>query len=215
MCRTATKLDSQRDADAPAGAISLSIRVWSLAVTGKRRSERTKKRRRHAGSLPSHQAPGKGRGFDLAEGAERLVYTRKQAAKALGVSLATLDRRIVPALNTVKTPWGTRMIPVSELERFLVEHTQVASVEFSPRRRAGRRSSVPVQVVKRIQRDHAQGKSLAEIARGLTADGVATAHGGRQWWPSTVRAVLRRTVAAFLRPDSISHYRTDPKRQVD
>lgn len=110
------------------------------------------------------------------------------------MSLATLDRRIVPALNTVKTPWGTRMIPVRELERFLEEHTQVAAVEFSPRRRAGRRPSVPAQVVARIQRDHAERKSLAEIARGLTADGVPTAHGGRQWWPSTVRAVLSRDV---------------------
>lgn len=164
-------------------------------MTGKRRSKRAKKRRHLAGSRQSHQETWGRGGFHLAESAEKLVYTRTQAAEALGVSLATLDRRIVPALNTVKTPWGTRMIPLSELERFLVEHTQVASVEFSPQRRAGRRSSVPVQVVKRIQRDHAQGKSLAEIARGLTADGVATAHGGRQWWPSTVRAVLRRTVA--------------------
>lgn len=34
--------------------------------------------------------------------------------------------------------------------------------------------------------------SLAEIARTLTAEGIFTAHGGRQWWPSTVRAVLVR-----------------------
>jgi hypothetical protein len=35
--------------------------------------------------------------------------------------------------------------------------------------------------------------SLAAIAAALNADGVATAQGGRQWWPSTVRAVLRAT----------------------
>jgi hypothetical protein len=34
--------------------------------------------------------------------------------------------------------------------------------------------------------------SLAEIARRLNADGVPTGHGGRAWWPSTVRAVLVR-----------------------
>ncbi|MGH3041114.1 MAG: recombinase family protein [Gaiellaceae bacterium] len=163
-------------------------------MTAKRRSKRAEKRRRHADPRPSQHEPGRSGGAHLAERAERLVYTRKQAAEALGVSLATLDRRIVPALNTVKTPWGTRMIPVRELERFLEEHTQVAAVEFSPRRRAGRRLSVPAQVVARIQRDHAERKSLAEIARGLTADGVPTAHGGRQWWPSTVRAVLSRDV---------------------
>lgn len=27
----------------------------------------------------------------------------------------------------------------------------------------------------------------------LSAEGVPTAHGGRQWWPSTVRAVLVRS----------------------
>lgn len=163
-------------------------------MTAKRRSKRAEKRRRHADPPPSQQASGGGGSVHLAEHAKRLVYTRKQAAEALGVSLATLDRRIVPALNTVKTPWGARMIPVRELERFLEDHTQVAAVEFSPRRRAGRRPSVPAQVVERIQREHAQGNSLAEIARGLTADGIPTAHGGRRWWRSTVRAVLRRAV---------------------
>jgi hypothetical protein len=29
--------------------------------------------------------------------------------------------------------------------------------------------------------------------RALNQDGVPTAHGGRQWWPSTVRAVLIRS----------------------
>jgi hypothetical protein len=37
-----------------------------------------------------------------------LVYTRRQAAEALGVSLATLDRRVVPVIETVKTEWGAR-----------------------------------------------------------------------------------------------------------
>jgi len=38
-----------------------------------------------------------------------------------------------------------------------------------------------------------QNRRLTEIARGLTADGIPTGQGGAQWWPSTVRAVLRRT----------------------
>ena len=37
------------------------------------------------------------------------MYTREQAAQALGVSLATLDRRVVPAIATVKTEWGARL----------------------------------------------------------------------------------------------------------
>ena len=160
----------------------------------KRRRRRTEKRRRHNGSSTASR-PGSAEPaeqFRLVEDVRRLVYMRQQAAEALGISLATLDRRIVPALNTVKTPWGTRMIPVLELERFLKEHTEIALVEFSPRRRAGRRPLVPPQTVERIRREQAQGRSLGEIARGLTADGVPTAHGGRRWWPSTVRSILLR-----------------------
>jgi len=47
-------------------------------------------------------------------------------------------------------------------------------------------------MVERIRADHAAGKSLSRIAAELNADGTPTAHGGRQWWPSTVRAVIVR-----------------------
>jgi hypothetical protein len=43
-----------------------------------------------------------------------------------------------------------------------------------------------------IRRQHAAGSSLGEIARTLNSDNVRTAQSGRQWWPSTVRAVLNR-----------------------
>ena len=163
------------------------------AMAARRKRRRIEKRRRQrrssdqrSGSFPTTAGPE----FRLAERVEPLVYTRRQAAAVLGISLATLDRRIVPALNTVKTPSGTRLIPISEIERFLEQHTQVASMEFSPRRRAGRRSSVPPTIVERIKREHAEGKSLGEIARGLTASGAPTSQGGRRWWPSTVRGIL-------------------------
>jgi hypothetical protein len=121
---------------------------------------------------------------------ERLVYSREQAAQALGVSLATLDRRVVPAIATIKTEWGARLIPVAELDRYLAERTDEPRV---PRRRhtdRGRRSTLAPEVVSRIQRERAKGESLAEIARQLNRDGVPTAQKGRQWWPSTVRVVL-------------------------
>jgi hypothetical protein len=38
----------------------------------------------------------------LADRVERLAYTRKQAAEALRVSLATLDRRVVPVIATAR-----------------------------------------------------------------------------------------------------------------
>jgi hypothetical protein len=166
-------------------------------MAAKRQRKRIEKRRRRTRS-----SPGRSRSFvtspvpeyRLAEPVGPLVYTRRQAAAALGISLATLDRRIVPALKTVKTPTGTRLIPVSEIERFLKEHAEVASVEFSPRRRPGRRPAIPAQVVQRIHREHMEGKSLADIARDLTASGVPTSQGGLRWWPSTVRSILVRVL---------------------
>jgi hypothetical protein len=126
--------------------------------------------------------------------AERLALSRKQAAEALGVSIATIDRRVVPALHTVKTPWGQRLIPLAELERFLREHLD-PPLEPGHSRAAGRPPSLPRTVVERIRLDNARGRGLAQIARTLNNDGVPTAHGGRQWWPSTVRAVLVRSPA--------------------
>jgi hypothetical protein len=126
-----------------------------------------------------------------ADEASRLAYTRKQAAEALGVSISTIDRRVVPSISTVKTPWGQRLIPARELERFLHEHVEPPR----PARRrgvAGRPPSLPQPVVDRIRLEYARGRSLAEIARAFNKEGTPTAHGGRRWWPSTVRAVLVR-----------------------
>jgi hypothetical protein len=51
-------------------------------------------------------------------------------------------------------------------------------------------------VIARIRQQRAAGSSLAEIARTLSSDNVPTVQGGRQWWPSTVRAVLNRSSPA-------------------
>lgn len=125
--------------------------------------------------------------------AERLVYSRKQAAQALGISLATLDRHVIPTIATIKTEWGARLIPAAEFDRHLAERTEEPR---TPRRRpirTGRKSTLPTGIVARIHDEHAQGTSLAEIARRLNRDGVPTSQGGRQWWPSTVRVVVSRS----------------------
>lgn len=159
-------------------------------MSRRRQRRRDEKERRHASRQVQTRSADP---FELAERVERLAYTRKQAAEALGVSLATLDRRVIPAIATVRTEWGTRLIPVEELERFLAERRQDArSVRRKPARRGGR-PGLPNEVVARIRDEHRAGKSLREIARGLNADGVKTSQGGRQWWPSTVRAVLIRS----------------------
>ena len=93
----------------------------------------------------------------------------------------------------IEMPWGARLIPVDELERLLAERRQPAKPHPAPARR-GRPRQVPEQVVERVEAAHTAGRSLGEIARELNADAVPTAQGGRQWWPSTVRSVLARSV---------------------
>jgi Recombinase len=127
------------------------------------------------------------RSLQEAREVERLAYTRRQAAEALGVSISTIDRRVVPSISTVKTPWGQRLIPVDEIERFMRNHLIPAG------RPAGRPPTLPRSVVERIRLEYARGRGLAEIARMLTTEGIPTAHGGRRWWPSTVRTVLVRS----------------------
>jgi hypothetical protein len=129
-----------------------------------------------------------------ADRVERLAYTRTQAAEALGVSRSTFNRRVLPLIETIAMPWGTRLIPVDELQRFLAEQRRPARAQALSRAR-GRPVAVATDVADRIRAKHAAGNSLGKIARELTADQVPTAHGGAQWWPSTVRAVLHRSTS--------------------
>ncbi|MGH3129198.1 MAG: recombinase family protein [Gaiellaceae bacterium] len=155
-----------------------------------RQRRRGDKQRRHASRSVSTLSA---RDLHLTARVQRLAYTRRQAAEALGVSLATLDRRVVPAIETVKTEWGARLIPVDELERYLAARRRAARATRRRPEPPGRKSGLDPQLVARIRGDYANGLALGEIARRLNADGVQTSQGGRQWWPSTVRAVLVRS----------------------
>jgi Recombinase len=123
---------------------------------------------------------------------ERLAYTRTQAAEALGVSRTTFTRRVLPFLETLDMSWGTRLVPVDELERFVKERRQPAPgpAQTAP---PGRPTAVPDELVRRIKAEHTGGKSLRQIARDLNASQTPTAHGGARWWPSTVRSILVRS----------------------
>ena len=79
---------------------------------------------------------------------ERLAYTRTQAAEALGISRSTLNR-LLPFLEIVELPWGTKLVPVDELERLLRERR-------SARRRPepatpGRPRALPPELVRQIR----------------------------------------------------------------
>jgi hypothetical protein len=157
-------------------------------MASRRQQRKAEKERRHAEKDVCVQ---------LDEPVELLVYTREQAAQMLGISLATLDRRVIPAIATIKTEWGARLIPKEEIDRYLAERTDEPR---APRNRVvplGRRSALPPDVVARIRRQHAGGVSLAEIARQLNREGIPTGQRGRQWWPSTVRAIVLRRKASI------------------
>jgi Recombinase len=155
----------------------------------RRQRRRREKERRHA---PRPVTPPAAPDGNVDGPLERLVYSREQAAQALGISLATLDRRVIPAIATIKTEWGARLIRAAELDRYLAECTEEPRMARRRPARSGRKSRLPIEVVTRIRRERAQGSSLADIADRLNRDGIPTGQGGRQWWPSTVRSVLVR-----------------------
>jgi hypothetical protein len=123
---------------------------------------------------------------------ERLAYSIVQGAEALGISASTMRRSVVPFVETVELEGGRVLIPVDELERYLAERRR--PVPSRPHRApVGRPPAVPSDVAERIRSEHAAGRTLGEIARGLDADQVPTAQSGRRWWPSSVRAILIRS----------------------
>jgi len=163
-----------------------------------RQQRRAEKQRRHAHLHRPAEPPGSGPDAPAssvvvreADRVVRLAYTRTQAAQALGVSRSTL-RRLLPYLETIEMPWGTRLIPVDVLERLLAQRRRAAPRRM-PRTTPGRPAVTPPELVERLRLERAAGKSLGQIAQGLNADATPTAHGGARWWPSTVRAVLSRS----------------------
>ncbi|MES1170195.1 MAG: recombinase family protein, partial [Leifsonia sp.] len=54
----------------------------------------------------------------------------------------------------------------------------------------GNPQRIPDDVRARIAKERASGTPFAKIADRLNADGIATAHGGRRWYPATVKAAI-------------------------
>jgi DNA invertase Pin-like site-specific DNA recombinase len=117
-------------------------------------------------------------------------------AKREGWNLVALDLGI-----DLSTPSGRLMANVmasfAEHERDLIGQRTSDALQVLQLQgvQLGRPSVVPVPVIARIVDLHRAGWSSARIARALDEDGVPTAHGGRRWWPATVRAVLRSQAA--------------------
>src|SRR6266511_1024460 len=85
---------------------------------------------------------------------ERLAYTRTQAAEALGISRSTFIRRVLPLVETIEMPWGTRLIPVDELERLLAERRRPARGRPRPAT-PGRPAVLAPDLLERIRAERA------------------------------------------------------------
>jgi DNA invertase Pin-like site-specific DNA recombinase len=118
-----------------------------------------------------------------------------------GWALVTLDLRV-----DTTAPHGKAMARMAgvfaELERDLIaERTRVAlAVKKAQGAKLGRPVTTPQDVRRRIQRMRARSLGWTAIARKLNGDGVATAQGGKRWYPSTVRAMFTARQAANRRP---------------
>jgi len=165
--------------------------VYAVRVSRRRQRHRSEKARRHT-AVTLAAAPREV--VRETTRVERLAYTRAQAAAALGVSRSTFDRRVLPLIETVEMPWGTRLIPADELKRLTAEHRRPPRGREKPAKR-GRPQELAPEVQDDIRKQRDTGRTLREIASDLNNRRVPTAHGGAQWWPSTVRGVLRRTAA--------------------
>jgi DNA invertase Pin-like site-specific DNA recombinase len=97
------------------------------------------------------------------------------------------------------TPAGEAMANVlatfAQFERRLISQRTKDALAMKRAQgvRLGRPRQLPQDVVDRIQRERGRGETLSAIAKGLNGDQVATAQGGKAWYASTVRAVLRST----------------------
>lgn len=114
------------------------------------------------------------------------------AAQKQGWGVVALDC----AVDTT-TPAGEAMANIlatfAQFERRLIsQRTKDAlAIKKAQGVRLGRPSQLPDEVVNRIVTERNSGKTLGRIADALNADKVPTAQGGRRWYASTVRAVLK------------------------
>jgi DNA invertase Pin-like site-specific DNA recombinase len=114
-----------------------------------------------------------------------------QEAQKQGWALIALDCPV-----DLTTPMGEALAAIiatfAQLERKMIgERTRDALAEKRAAGiKLGRPRILPDDVRARIVRERAEKRTLRTIADALNTDNVPTAHGGKRWYPSTVRQVL-------------------------
>jgi DNA invertase Pin-like site-specific DNA recombinase len=99
----------------------------------------------------------------------------------VGIDTSTATGEMVANMMATLAQWERRIIS---------DRTKAALAEArAAGKHIGRAPLVRDDVRKRIRREHARGVSYGQIAKALNDDSVPTAHGGRQWWPATVKKI--------------------------
>ena len=111
----------------------------------------------------------------------------KLVALDLGLDPTTPTGELVATIMAAVAQWERRAIGVRTREALAAKRSQGV--------RLGRPAVLSSQVVSRIVEASNRGIGWSAIARQLNVEGIPTAHGGVQWHPSTVRAVVLSRVA--------------------
>jgi DNA invertase Pin-like site-specific DNA recombinase len=106
------------------------------------------------------------------------------------------------------------MATFSQFERRLIsQRTKDAlAVKRSQGVQLGRPRLLPDEVVARIKSERAERRTYTAIAEGLNVDGVATAQGGREWYPSTVAKIAGEPPRPRRRRRAVRDPATQPPR---
>jgi DNA invertase Pin-like site-specific DNA recombinase len=106
----------------------------------------------------------------------------KLVALDLGLDPTTPAGELVATIMAAVAQWERRAIGVRTREALAVKRAQGV--------RLGRPMVLGADITARLVAAHKAGAGWSEIARTLNSEGIPTAHGGSQWHPSTVRAVV-------------------------
>ena len=102
----------------------------------------------------------------------------------LGVDTGTPTGELVASVMAAVSQWERRAIGQRTKEALEAKREQGVAL--------GRPAVLDKAVVQRILAARTQEKGWTAIAAALNDDTVPTAHGGAKWYPSTVRAVVKR-----------------------
>jgi DNA invertase Pin-like site-specific DNA recombinase len=115
------------------------------------------------------------------------AHTNGWALQALDCNLATTTPAADPVCDLLASfaPLARSLHSTRIRQALAAKHAQGSQL--------GRPPTMSDYAIDRIQREHAAGNSLTQIANGLNRDHIPTAQGGKAWYPATIRHTLNPT----------------------